>query len=258
MILLKTSKEISIIKEGGEILSKVHGEISKKIDVGVTTLSLDVLAENIIKSYNAYPSFKNFKGYKYSICVSVNEVVVHGLPSEYVIKDGDIVSIDCGVYYRGYHTDSAYTYCIGNVDNKYRQLVEITKKVLEKAIKFVNKTKSTGDLGFMIQNYIESKGYSVIRDLVGHGVGRSLHEDPEIPNFGRPNTGVKFRDGMVFAVEPMVSFGKHKLLDDVDGWSLYTKDKSPSAHFEHTLGLIDGKVNMLTSFEYIDNNSTYA
>ncbi len=253
MILLKSSKEISIIKEGGVILSKVHGEISKKIDIGVTTISLDVLAESIIKSYNAYSSFKSVEGYKYSICTSVNEVVVHGLPSEYVIKDGDIVSIDCGVYYRGYHTDSAYTYCIGNVNNKYRKLVEATKKALDKSVKFINKSKSTGDLGFMIQRYIESNGYSVIRDLVGHGVGKSLHEDPEIPNFGRPNTGVKFRDGMVFAVEPMVSFGRHKLLKDVDGWSFYTADRSPVAHFEHTLGLIAGKVNMLTSFEYIDS-----
>ncbi len=257
MIFLKTETEIDIIAEGSEILSKVHGVLSKQIKPGVKTLFLDKIAEEYIYDHKAKPSFKGFNGYKYSICCSVNDVVVHGLPSNYELQEGDIISIDCGVYYKKFHSDSAYTYAIGEVNDEILKFLSITKKSLDIAIDCISLKKRTGDLGKTIQNFIENKGYSVIRDLVGHGVGHNLHEDPEFPNFGSFGKGAKLKNGMVFALEPMVAMGNYDLSYDADKWSIRTLDNSLAAHYEHTIALVNGKTKVLTTFDYIDSKYTF-
>lgn len=257
MIYLKSEAEIEIIAESSKILSKVHGIISREIKPGVSTLFLDKIAEEYINDHGAKPSFKGVNDYKFSICASINDVVVHGLPSKYELREGDLLSIDCGVYYKKFHSDSAYTYPIGEVGDEILRFLSISKKSLDLGIEAISLKKRTGDLGNSIQNYIESHGYSVIRDLVGHGVGHDLHEDPEFPNFGNPGKGAKLRNGMVFALEPMVSMGNYKLAYDSDKWSIRTVDNSLTSHYEHTIALINGKSRVLTTFDYIDSCYTY-
>ncbi|MCP3659572.1 MAG: type I methionyl aminopeptidase [Bacteroidetes bacterium] len=252
-ILLKSEEEIEIIRQASKILSKVHGILSKEIKPGITTLYLDKIAEEYIQDHGAKPSFKGFKGYEYSICTSLNEVVVHGLPNKKELKEGDILSIDCGVYFKKYHSDSAYTYPICEVDDEILRFLSSTKESLDVGIDLISTKVRTGDIGNAIQKYIEKRGYSVIRDLVGHGVGHNLHEDPEFPNFGQSGKGTKLRNGMVFAIEPMTAIGKYDLEYCSDKWSIRTKDKSLTAHYEHTIALINENIEVLTTFDYIDN-----
>ncbi len=256
MIFLKSEQEIDLIRQGSIILGKVHGILSKELKPGISTKELDILAEQYIKDCGALPSFKGINGYPFSICTSVNDEIVHGLPNKYKLKDGDIISIDCGVYYKGFHSDSAFTYPIGKVDEKVLDLIKVTEDSLNLAIENVRCGTRTGDIGNLIQTYIEKNGYSVIRELVGHGVGKSLHEEPEFPNYGKKGSGTKLKNGMVFALEPMVSMGSKAISYGKDGWTVKTLDKSLASHFEHTIALINGKTEVLTTYKYIDKKYT--
>jgi methionyl aminopeptidase len=252
MIYYKTEEEIDLIKKSGDLLGRVHGEIAKAIKIGVTTQELDDLAYNFILKNGGTPSFKGYNGFPYTLCISVNEQVVHGFPGKYVLRDGDVISVDCGVYLNGYHSDSAYTYGVGNVSEDVRKLLEFTKQSLYLGIEEAVIGKRTGDIGFSIQNFVESKGYSVVRELVGHGVGKKLHESPEVPNYGKRGKGVKLEEGMVIAIEPMINLGKKEIIQEEDGWTIRTKDRKPSAHFEHTVAIRKGKAEVLTTFKYIE------
>jgi methionyl aminopeptidase len=252
MIFYKSKDEVEIIKQGGQILGKAHAEVAKVIKPGVKTSVLDKVAEEFINDSKAVPSFKNYNGFPASLCISVNEVVVHGIPGNYELKDGDIVSIDCGVFFEGFHSDSAYTYPVGNVSEKVLNLLKITKESLYKGIAQADFGKRIGDVSFAIQNFVEGYNYTVVRELVGHGVGRKLHESPEVPNYGKRGQGIKLQEGLVIAVEPMINLGKRNVVQEKDGWTIRTADREPSAHFEHTIAVFKDKTEILTTFEYIE------
>jgi methionyl aminopeptidase len=250
-IFVKTAAEIQAIRESGLILSKLHGELSARIAPGVKTLDLDAFAENYIVSQGAQPSFKGYRNFPATLCISVNSVVVHGIPNHYVLKDGDIISIDCGVYYKGFHSDSAYTYKVGQISPEAQKLMNETYASLIKGIAKCKAGNRVGDISAEIQRYAESHGYGIVRELVGHGVGKNLHEAPEVPNFGKPGKGPKLANGMVIAIEPMVTMGKRSVKQEKDGWTIKTVDGLPSAHYEHTVAIVDGKPETLTTFDYI-------
>jgi methionyl aminopeptidase len=252
MIYLKTEEEINLIKESAQVLGKAHAEVAQWVKPGVTTKKLDVVAEEYIRSYGGIPSFKGFNNFPASLCISVNEVVVHGFPSNYELRDGDIISIDCGVKLNGFHSDSAYTYPVGEVSQKVMDLLSATKKSLYKGIEQAMDGMRIGDIGFAVQSYVEEKGYTVVRELVGHGVGRSLHEGPEVPNYGKRGKGIRLKEGMVIAIEPMINLGTKAVLQERDGWTIRTTDRKPSAHFEHTVVVRKGHAEILTTFDYIE------
>lgn len=252
MIYLKTDQEIELIKVSAQVLGKCHAEIAKWVKPGVTTKQLNVVAEEYINDYHGIPSFKGFNGFPAALCISVNEVVVHGMPSEYELRSGDIIAIDCGVKLNGYHSDSAYTYPVGEVSKEVLLLLERTKKSLYLGVEKARDGMRIGDIGFAIQNHVEQFGYSVVRELVGHGVGKSLHESPEVPNYGKRGKGIKLKEGMVLAIEPMINLGKKAVVQEKDGWTIRTTDRKPSAHFEHTVAVRKGKVEILTTFDYIE------
>jgi methionyl aminopeptidase len=253
MIYLKTDQEIALIKQSGDVLGRAHAEVAKWIKPGVTTARLDKVAEEFILDNGGHPSFKGFNDFPGSLCISVNEVVVHGLPGPYELKDGDIISVDCGVKLQGFHSDSAYTYPVGDVAPEVRDLLVRTKKSLLLAVEQAVDGLRTGDIGFTVQDYVEGFGYSVVRELVGHGVGKDLHEGPEVPNYGKRGKGALLKEGMVIAIEPMVNLGKRTIFQERDGWTIKTSDRKPSAHFEHTVAVRKGKAEVLTTFEYIEN-----
>ncbi|WP_026956467.1 type I methionyl aminopeptidase [Algoriphagus vanfongensis] len=254
MIHYKTSEEVQKIKESADILAKAHGEVAKHVKVGVKTSHLDKIAEEFIRDHGAVPSFKGYNGFPASLCISVNEVVVHGFPSEYELKDGDIISVDCGVFHQGFHSDSAYTYPVGEVSTLVLNLLKATRDSLylgiEKAI-FGNRI---GDIGHAIQKFVEAKGYTVVRELVGHGLGRNLHESPEVPNYGKRGSGPLLKTGMVIAIEPMINLGSRNIVQERDGWTIRTSDRKPSAHYEHTIAIFEDRTEVLTSHKYIEEN----
>jgi methionyl aminopeptidase len=252
MIYYKTEKDIQAIKESALILGKAHAEVAKAIKPGISTKDLDKIAEQFIKDHGAKPSFLNYNGFPASLCISVNECVVHGIPNKYILKDGDIISVDCGVYLNGYHSDSAYTYPVGEVLPEVKALLKATKESLYKGIEQAKLGNRIGDIGFAIQSYVEEKGYSVVRELVGHGLGRALHEKPEVPNYGLRGKGTKIQNGLVIAIEPMINMGRREVVQENDGWTIRTRDNKPSAHFEHTVAIHDGQTEILTTFEYIE------
>lgn len=252
MINVKNFEEIELIREGADLLGRVHAEVAKSIVSGVTTEQLDKIAEEYIGDHRAEGAFKGYNGYKHTLCISVNEQVVHGIPGKYELKEGDIISVDCGVKWKGFHSDSAYTYSVGEVDERVTELLRITKESLFQGIEAFKMGNRIGDVGFVIQTNAEAKGFSVVRELVGHGIGRSLHESPEVPNFGKRGTGPKIEDGMVVAIEPMINLGKRDIVQEHDGWTIRTKDRLPSAHFEHTVAISGGKTEVLTTFKYIE------
>ncbi|MHA8065077.1 type I methionyl aminopeptidase [Aquirufa sp. ROCK2-A2] len=256
MIYLKSSEDLAIIKENGDILGRCHAEVAKAIRPGVTTLELDKIAYEFICDNHAHPSFLNYqvgnKKYAYSLCISVNDVVVHGLPGSLVLKEGDTIAIDAGVYKKGFHADSAYTYAIGDVDQNSKDLLQRTKESLYLGIKQAHNGKRIGDVGSAVQTYAESFGYGVVRELVGHGVGKNLHESPEVPNYGRKGDGIKLKEGMVIAIEPMINLGVRQITVDKDGWTIRTKDRKNSAHFEHTVAVGKEEAEILTTFSYIE------
>jgi methionyl aminopeptidase len=252
MIYYKTEEEISILREGAEILGKAHGAVSKLIKEGISTTFLDKQAELFINDHGAVPSFKGYNGYKYSLCISVNSVVVHGLPSNYELKSGDIVSVDCGVFYKGYHTDSAYTHAVGDISPEIKQLLQTTKDSLKIGIEKATAGNRLGDVSSAIQSFVEEKQFSIVRELVGHGIGKKLHEAPEVPNYGKRGTGIKLQEGLVLAIEPMVNLGSKNIYQESDGWTIKTKDNKPSAHFEHTIVVRKDQAEVLTTFKYIE------
>lgn len=252
MIYYKSDEEIELIRTSGVVLGKAHAEVAKRIRPGVTTKELDQIAETFISDHKGFPSFKNYNGFPAALCISVNETVVHGFPSKYELREGDIVSIDCGVFLNGYHADSAYTYAVGEISPKVKNLLQRTKESLYKAIQVSVVGNRIGDIGFAVQRYVEGFGYSVVRELVGHGVGKKLHEGPEVPNYGRRGDGPKLKEGMVLAIEPMINLGKKGVVQEKDGWTIRTQDRLPSAHFEHTVAIRKGKADILTTFEYIE------
>ena len=252
MIYLKTEEEITLIKESAQVLGKAHAEVAQWIKPGITTKKLDTIAEDYIRSYGGIPSFKGFNNFPASLCMSVNEVVVHGIPGSYELKDGDIVSIDCGVKLNGFHSDSAYTYPVGEVSKEVMDLLTATKKSLYKGIEQAVDGLRIGDIGFAVQHYCEERGYTVVRELVGHGVGRELHEGPEVPNYGKRGKGLRLKEGMVLAIEPMINLGTRSVMQEKDGWTIRTSDRKYSAHFEHTVVVRKGKAEILTTFDYIE------
>lgn len=252
MIFFKSEEEIELIREGADILGRVHGLIAKEVKPGVNTLYLDKLAEEFIRDHKGKPSFKGYSGFPSSLCISINENVVHGFPSEYELKDGDLVSIDCGVFFKGFHSDSAYSYGVGKIEENLKDLLYHTNASLYLGIEEAVSGKRTGDIGFAIQSYIEDKGYTVVRELVGHGVGKSLHEEPEVPNYGKRGRGAKLKPGMVIAIEPMVNLGKRNVVQESDGWTIRTTDRLPSAHFEHTVAILEDRTEILTTHKYIE------
>ena len=252
MIYLKTEEEITLVKESAQVLGKAHAEVAQWIKPGITTKKLDTIAEDYIRSYGGIPSFKGFNNFPASLCMSVNEVVVHGIPGNYELKDGDIVSIDCGVKLNGFHSDSAYTYPVGEVSKEVMDLLTATKKSLYKGIEQAVDGLRIGDIGFAVQHYCEERGYTVVRELVGHGVGRELHESPEVPNYGKRGKGLRLKEGMVLAIEPMINLGTKSVMQEKDGWTIRTTDRKYSAHFEHTVAVRKGKAEILTTFDYIE------
>ena len=252
MLNLKTAEEIELIRESALIVSKTLGMLAKEVQPGVTTLHLDALAETFIRDHGAEPGFLGLYDFPNTLCMSPNEQVVHGIPNDTPLKEGDIISIDCGALKNGFYGDHAYTFAVGEISSETQKLLEVTKASLYEGIKAFKKNNRVGDVGFAIQNYCESFGYGVVRELVGHGLGRVMHEEPEMPNYGRRGRGKKFVDGMVVAIEPMINMGTHRIKQHSDGWTITTKDNLPSAHFEHNIALVDGKPELLSTFAYIN------
>jgi len=254
MIKIRTSEEIELLRENATIVSKTLAEVGRHVAPGVTTLELDKIAEEFIRDHGAEPGFLGYGGFPYTLCMSVNETVVHGFPSEYRLKEGDILSVDCGTTYKGYNGDSAYTFPVGEISAEDQALLDATKASLYKGIEQAVAGGRVGDIGYAIQTYTESLGYSVVRELVGHGIGRHLHESPEVPNYGRRGHGVKLSENMVICIEPMINQGVKDVYLDDNGWAVYTADHKKSAHFELTVAVKKGAADILSTFAFIEND----
>lgn len=253
-VILKTGEEIELIRKSADLLSRTLGELALKIRPGVKTIELDKLAYEFIHDHGATPAFLNYNGFPYSLCISVNDQIVHGFPGEHVLQDGDIISVDGGVVLNGFISDSAYTFAVGEVRQEVQMLLQATKEALNLGISQAIVGRRVGDVSHAIQEHIDRFGYGIVKELVGHGVGVELHEKPEVPNFGRRGNGPKLTEGMVIAIEPMVNLGRPGVKFWDDGWTVSTIDGKPSAHFEHTVAVSKGKADVLTSFSYIENN----
>ena len=252
MVHYRSEDEIDLIRESSLLVAKTHAEISNLIKPGVTTLQLDKIAEEFIKDNGGLPAFKGYSGFPNTLCTSLNEQVVHGIPNNKPLNNGDIISIDCGVVMNGYYGDSAYTYEVGEVSNMIKDLLTRTKESLYKGIEQAVSGNRLGDIGFAIQNYMEKFGYGVVREMVGHGIGKSLHEEPQVPNYGRKGNGIMLKEGLVIAIEPMINLGTKRIKQLSDGWTIITADKKCSAHFEHTIVVRKGKAEVSSSFEEIE------
>jgi len=246
MIICKTAREIEIMREAGRIVALTHAELKKYIQPGITTKELDSIAEKTIRSYDAIPSFKGYNGFPGSICTSVNEELVHGIPGDRVLRDGDIISIDIGAKFNGYHGDSAWTYAVGTIDEESKKLLEVTEQSLYKGLEEAKAGVRLSNISHAIQTYVEANGFSIVREYVGHGVGQDLHEDPQIPHYGPPNKGPRLKPGMVLAVEPMVNAGTRYVKTLSDNWTVVTVDGKRCAHFEHTIAITDEGYEILT------------
>lgn len=253
MIYYKTDEEIERIRKSSLLVGKALAEVAGRIRPGVKTSELDKLAEEFIRDNNALPAFKGYRGFPATLCTSVNEQVVHGIPGSRELKDGDIVSVDCGVMKNGYYGDSAYTFAVGEVKPEILLLLKATKESLYMGIENAVEGKRLGDIGFAVQSHVESLGFSVVRDLVGHGIGKNLHEKPEVLNYGKKGTGIKLNAGLVIAIEPMINKGRFQVVQESDGWTIRTADRMASAHFEHTVAVRKNKADILSSFDEIEN-----
>lgn len=251
MIKTKTSEEIELMRESALLVSKTLGMLAKEVQPGVTTLHLDKLAEEFIRDHGGIPGFLGLYDFPNTLCMSPNAQVVHGIPNNKPLESGDIISIDCGVIKKEFYGDHAYTFEVGEVDAATKKLLKVTKESLYVGIREFKAGNRVGDVGYAIQNYCESHGYGVVRELVGHGLGKKMHEDPEMPNYGRRGRGKKFKEGMVVAIEPMINMGTHRIKQLKDGWTILTLDGKPSAHFEHDVALVNGKPELLSTFAYI-------
>ena len=257
MVHYKSAIDVQLIKDSAQILGKAHGEVARHIQPGVKTKELNRIAEEFIKDHGGSPSFKNYHGFPAALCISVNETVVHGFPGDYELKETDVISIDCGVQFKGFHSDSAYTYPLEKVSQDVLNLLNRTYDSLFLGIAQARVGNRIGDIGFAIQSFVETFGYGVVRELVGHGVGKSLHEDPEVPNYGKRGKGVKIMPGMVFAIEPMINMGTKNVVQEKDGWTIRTSDRKPSAHFEHMVAVYEDRTDVLTTHEYIEENYSF-
>ena len=246
MIIIKTPKEVELMRVAGRIVGETLLLIEKNVKPGITTAELDRIAEEFITKHGAKPSFKGLYGFPATLCISVNDQVVHGIPGSYKLKDGDIVSVDCGAHINGFHGDAARTFAVGNVSDEAKRLIKITKESFFEGIKFAKEGNSLTDISHNIQRYVESEGFSVVRDFVGHGIGKSVHEDPEVPNFGRPGRGPKLRNGMTLAVEPMINQGKPRVKVLANDWTVVTSDGTLSAHYENTIVILPDGPEILT------------
>ena len=251
MSLIKSKEEIELIRESALLVSKTLGMLAAEIRPGINTLHLDSLAETYIRDHGAVPGFLGLYDFPNTLCISPNSQVVHGIPNKEEVKEGDILSIDCGVLKNGFYGDHAYTFEVGEVKNEIKKLLKVAKESLYLGIAEFKKGNRTGDVGYAIQNHNESNGYGVVRELVGHGLGKEMHEKPEMPNYGKRGSGKKLIEGMVVAIEPMINMGTHKINQLKDGWTILTADSLPSVHFEHNIAIIDGKPNLLSTFDYI-------
>ena len=252
MIHYKSEEEIDLVRESSLLVAKTHAEIASLIKPGISTLTLDLIAEEFIRDNGGIPAFKGYNGFPSTLCMSPNEQVVHGIPNDNLLSNNSILSVDCGVYMNGYYGDSAYTYEIGQVDDNLGNLLRVTKEALYKGIEKAIIGNRMGDISFAIQDHAEKNGYGVVRELVGHGLGKKLHESPEVPNYGRRGYGIKLKKGLVIAIEPMINMGTRKILQHSDGWTITTLDSKPSAHFEHTIVVRNEKAEILSSFEEIE------
>lgn len=252
MIYLKTDAEVELLRESNLLVSRTLAEVASHVKPGITTLRLDSIAETFIRDHGAVPGFKGYAGFPNTLCTSVNDEVVHGIPSDYELKEGDIVSVDCGVVLNGYYGDSAYTFTVGDVDPEIVRLLEFTRESLEEGVKQAVAGNRVGDISHAVQQKAESGGYSVVRTLVGHGLGRNLHEGPEVPNYGRRGSGPRMQRNLVICVEPMINLGTKNTYVQDDGWTVRTGDGKPSAHFEYAVAVREGRPDLLTTFEYIE------
>ncbi len=251
MIYLKTREEIELCREAAQMVSKTLGVIAGEIREGISLKHLDTRAEQFIRDNKGIPAFKGYSGFPATLCISVNEAVVHGIPNDYEIRDGDIVSVDCGVNLNGFHGDHAYTFRIGNVAPEVEKLVEVTLECLNLGVENCKANGHIGDISFAVQQHAEKNGYGVVRELVGHGLGKNLHEKPDVPNYGSRGSGKKIKNGMVLAIEPMINLGTKSVRTLPDNWTIITADKKPSAHFEHNVAVIDGKTEVLSTFDFV-------
>ena len=257
MVFLKTEDEIELLRKSNLLVGMTLGELAKIIKPGVTTKELDKVAEEFIRDHGAIPTFKGFPNqfvnpFPASICTSVNEQVVHGIPGDVVLRDGDVVSVDCGTYMNGFCGDSAYTFCVGEVSEDIRKLLRVTKEALYLGIENAVPGKRLGDIGYAIQQHCESNSYGVVREFVGHGIGKKMHEDPQVPNYGRRGYGAALKKGLCIAIEPMITLGDRQILMEQDGWTVRTRDRKVAAHFEHTIAVNSGKADILSSFQFIE------
>ena len=252
MIHYKSEEEIDLVRESSLLVAKTHAEIARHIKPGISSLSLDSIAEEFIRDNGGAPAFKGYNGFPCTLCVSPNEQIVHGIPNKKPLLSNSILSVDCGVYMNGYYGDSAYTYEVGIVNDEYKKFLKVTKESLYKGIEKAIVGNRIGDIGCAIQEHVEEHNYGVVRELVGHGLGKKLHESPEVPNYGRRGSGIKLKKGLVIAIEPMINMGTRDIVQHNDGWTITTLDGKPSAHFEHTIVVRDGEAEILSSFKDIE------
>ena len=251
MIILKSNEEIELMRESALLVSKTLGELAKWIEPGATPLQLDAIAETFIRDHGGVPGFLGLYDFPNTLCTSINQQVVHGIPSERPLQSGDVISVDCGVLMNGFYGDHAYTFAVGEVEPAVQKLLDVTKESLYKGIEQFVVGNRLGDIGYAIQKHAESHGYGVVRELVGHGIGKTMHEDPQVPNYGIRGRGKRLQNGMVLAIEPMINLGTYRVRQLDDGWSIVSSDGKPSAHFEHNVALVDGKPDILSTFDYI-------
>ena len=253
MIYFKTAEEVELMRESNLLVSRTLAEVAKAIKPGVTTAALDEIAETFIRDHEAVPGFKGYQGYPATLCTSVNSQVVHGIPSkEVVLEEGDVISVDCGVVKQGFYGDTAFTFEVGEVNEDVKRLLRVTKECLMKGIEKAVEGQRIGDIGYAVQQHAEQNGYSVVRELVGHGLGKRMHEEPEVPNYGRRGTGVKLKKGMVICIEPMINMGKRQINQGADGWTITTADNMPSAHYELAVAVDRGEADVLSTYSFID------
>ncbi len=252
MFQLKTDEEVELLRQSNLLVSATLSAVASLMKPGVTTLEIDRVAEEFIRDHGGVPGFKGYSGYPATLCISINDQVVHGIPSKRILKDGDIVSVDCGVYMNSFHGDSAYTFTIGEVRPEILKLIRVTKECLYLGIAQATAGKRIGDIGSAVQKHAELNGFSVVREMVGHGVGRHLHEPPEVPNYGKAGAGEILQSGLTIAIEPMINLGKRHINQDKDGWTIWTTDRKPSAHFEHSIVVREDKADILSDFKIIE------
>jgi len=259
MIFYKTEEEIELLKLSNRLVSAAEAELVSMILPGTKTLDLDKRAEEFIRDNGGVPGFLDYHGFPNTLCISVNDAVVHGIPNNYILQEGDIISVDCGVYMNGFHGDSAYSFAVGEISDEKQRLLKITKESLYKGIEAAVSGSRVGDIGYAVQKHAEDAGFSVVRELVGHGVGKNLHEKPEVPNFGKRGRGPKLQEGMCIAIEPMINAGKKEVYQEEDGWTIRTIDGKASAHFEHSIAIRKGKAELLSDFSIIEEklNKTF-